>query len=97
MQPKAEYFDALVDKNLLTNFRDTAKELKVKERDFISWLLERRYVFRDAGSKLKPYAQYVPDLFNIKEWGNGRKAGTQTMVTPKGRETFRLLLAKRAS
>lgn len=32
MRPKAEYFDDLVEKNLLTNFRDTAKELKVKEK-----------------------------------------------------------------
>lgn len=94
MQPKAEYFDTLVDRNLLTSFRDTAKELKIKERVFISWLLDRKYVFRAAGGKLKPYAQYVPDLFNIKEWGNSNKVGTQTLVTPKGRETFRLLLAK---
>lgn len=33
MQPKAEYFDELVDRNLLTNFRDTAKELQVGEKD----------------------------------------------------------------
>lgn len=96
MQPKADYFDALVDRNLLTSFRDTAKELKVKERDFINWLLEKKYVFRDQKGKLKPYAAYVPDLFNIKEWGNDERAGTQTLVTPKGRETFRLLLQKLA-
>ena len=29
MQPKAEYFDELVDRNLLTNFRETAKQLGV--------------------------------------------------------------------
>ena len=31
MAPKAEYFDALVDRNLLTNFRETAKELGLLE------------------------------------------------------------------
>ena len=31
MQPKADYFDELVDRNLLTNFRETAKEMKIKE------------------------------------------------------------------
>jgi prophage antirepressor-like protein len=97
MQPKAEYFDTLVDKNLLTNFRDTAKELKIKEREFINWLLDHKYVFRDGNGKLKPYAQHVPDLFNIKEWGKNNKAGTQTLITPKGRETFRLLLVKQVS
>jgi len=94
MRPKADYFDALVDRNLLTNFRDTAKELKVKERDFIAWLLDRGYVYRDQKQQLKPYAQYVPELFQIKEWGRGEKTGVQTLITPKVRETFRLLLAK---
>ncbi|MNO32244.1 hypothetical protein D3C76_222300 [compost metagenome] len=92
MQPKADYFDALVERNLLTNFRDTAKELQVKEREFIGWLLERGYLYRDGKSKLKPYAQYVPGLFELKEWERNGKADNQTLVTPKGRETFRLLL-----
>lgn len=94
MQPKADYFDALVDRNLLTNFRDTAKELKITERAFIAWLLEKKYVYRDQGGKLKPYAQYVPNLFELKEWERSAKAGTQTMITPRGRETFRILLGK---
>ena len=35
MQPKAEYFDELVARNLLTNFRETAKELGIKEKYFV--------------------------------------------------------------
>lgn len=92
--PKAQYFDALVDRNLLTNFRDTAKELKIKEGFFIDWLLEKGYIYRDLSKKLKPYAQHVDNLFELKEWGNDKKAGTQTLITPRGRETFRLLLAQ---
>jgi len=92
--PKAQYFDALVDRNLLTNFRDTAKELKVKEGLFIDWILDKGYVYRDLSKKLKPYAQYVDNLFELKEWGNDKKAGTQTLITPRGRETLRLLLAQ---
>lgn len=93
LQPKADYFDALVDRNLLTNFRDTAKELKVKEREFIDWLLNRGYVYRDAKRKLKPYAQHVPALFEMKEWERNGKADNQTLITPKGRETFKLLIS----
>jgi len=96
MQPKAEYFDALVDRNLLTNFRDTAKELRIKQTDFINWLLDKKYLYRDQKGKLKPYAQFVPELFQLKEWARGEKADVQTLVTPKGRETFRLLLERRA-
>ena len=95
MKPKADYFDALVDRRLLTNFRDTAKELKVKERFFIEWLLENKFVYRDQKGKLKPYAQYVPSLFELKEWERNGRADVQTLITPKGRETFRLLLTKR--
>lgn len=91
MKPKADYFDALVESNLLTNFRETAKELQVKERKFIDWLQEQGYVYRDAKGKLIPYAQHVPRLFEIKEWERNGKSGVRTLITPKGRETFRLL------
>lgn len=92
MRPKADYFDALVDRNLLTNFRDTAKELKIRPSRFINWLLQKKYIYRDQKKRLKPYAEYVPDLFNLKEWERNEKADVQTLITPKGRETFRLLL-----
>ena len=93
MLPKAEYFDELVDRNLLTSFRETAKLLKVKERDFINFLIERKYLYRDKKGKLTPFAERNDGLFEIKETFNEKTAwrGTQTLVTPKGRETFRLL------
>ena len=93
MKPKADYFDELVDRNLLTNFRETAKQLEVKERDFIQFLLNKKYIYRDKRGKLMPYADKNNGLFEIKECFNEKTqwSGTQTMVTPKGRETFRLL------
>lgn len=92
-KPKAEYFDALVDRKLNINFRDTAKEIGVKEKDFIKFLLDRQYLYRDKKGQLKPIASYVDKgLFEIKEWTNKNKSGNQTLITPKGRETSRLLL-----
>lgn len=41
MQPKADYFDELVDRNLLTGIRETAKELKVKQNTFVNFLLDK--------------------------------------------------------
>ena len=93
-KPKADYFDALVNTNLLTSFRDTAKELKVKESLFIQFLLDKKYIYRDKRNKLKPMAQYVDDLFELKEFNNGKYSDTQTRITPKGREVFRLLSDK---
>lgn len=92
MQPKAEYFDGLVSRNLLTNLRDTAKELGIKQKEFISYLLSNGYLYRDNQNKLRPYAQHTPALFELKEHSNDRYQGVQTLVTPRGRETFRLLL-----
>lgn len=91
--PKAEYFDALVDRNLLTNFRQTAKELGVKEREFVSFLLSHKYIYRDKAGHLLPYSSRNDGLFEIKECFNDKTSwkGTQTLITPKGRETFRLL------
>lgn len=94
MQPKADYFDELVDRNLLTNFRETAKELECKPEKFVEFLIERKYIYRDKRGKLLPYENKNDGLFVIRECFNEKTqwSGTQTMVTPKGRETFRLLL-----
>ncbi len=93
MQPKADYFDELVDRNLLTSFRETAKQLEVKEKELIGFLLEKKYIYRDKKGKLQPYADKNNGLFEVKECFNEKTkwSGTQTLVTPKGRETFRLL------
>lgn len=93
MQPKADYFDELVDRNLLTNFRETAKQLGVPPKKFISFLVEKKYLYRDKRGKLLPYEDRNNGLFSVKETYNEKTqwAGTQTLVTPKGRETFRLL------
>lgn len=93
MQPKAEYFDELVDRNLLTSFRETAKQLGVEEKNFISFLMEKKYIYRDKKAKLMPYADKNNGLFEVKECFNEKTkwSGTQTLITPKGRETFRLL------
>lgn len=93
MQPKAEYFDELVDRNLLTSFRETAKQLGVEEKKFISFLMEKKYIYRDKKAKLMPYADKNNGLFEVKECFNEKTkwSGTQTLITPKGREKFRLL------
>ena len=93
MRPKAEYFDELVDRNLLTSFRETAKTLGVKEKVFVNFLIDHKYIFRDKKGKLQPFAEKNKGLFELKETKNDKTGwvGTQTLITPKGRETFRLL------
>lgn len=95
MRPKADYFDELVDRNLLTNIRETAKQLRVGQKVFVNFLLDKKYLYRDLKGKLMPYAGKGDGLFEVKECFNDktRWSGVQVLVTPKGREVFRLLCA----
>lgn len=95
MKPKAEYFDDLVDRKLLTNFRDTAKEFHLGQKRFIAFLTVNGYAYRDAKGRILPHQKHVDaGLFELKECRSERNrwAGMQTLITPRGRETFRLLL-----
>ena len=88
MKPKAEYFDEIVDRGGLTNFRDTAKLLGVSEKAFIFLLIDKKYIYRDQKGTLKPVAKYVGTYFDLKEWVRGEKTVTQTLVTVKGKDHF---------
>lgn len=94
MTPKADYFDALVDRKLNTSIRDTAKELGIGERYFVQFLKDRRYIYRDQKKELRPYSDKNKGLFVLKEYKSqySEHAGLQMLITPKGRETFRLLI-----
>lgn len=85
--PKVTYFDQVIDKNGLTNFRDTAKMLGWKPRAFNQLLEEHGYIYRTGSKKtIKPYAEYVAKgYFEIKDTNSGF---TQTLITPKGRAFF---------
>lgn len=93
MQPKADYFDELVDRNLNTGIRETAKMYGIGQKDFVVFLLNKKYLYRDKRGRLMPYMDKNDGLFEVKECFNDKTkwAGTQVLITPKGRETFRLL------
>lgn len=94
LEPKANYYDQLVDKNLLTNFRNTAKQLNIPQKAFIDFLLTNDFVYRDKHQRLLPYSRKNKGYFEVKEWisEDGRLVGIQTLITPKGRNYFLVLL-----
>ena len=96
MKPKADYFDRLVDRNTLTNFRETAKQFGVAPKKFVAFLIENNFVYRDKRGRLLPTEGKNDGLFEVKECINDKNkwSGTQTLLTPKGREVLRLLLNK---
>ena len=94
LEPKAKYFDELVNNNLLTNFRNTAKELHIPQKVFIQFLIDQNLIYRDKKSRLLPYAKNNKGYFEVKEWckEESEAVGIQTFVTPKGRNYLLLLI-----
>lgn len=94
LESKAKYFDELVDNNLLTNFRNTAKELHIPQKVFIQFLIDKELIYRDKKNRLLPYAKNNKGYFEIKEWcrNDNDAVGIQTFVTPKGRHFLLLLI-----
>lgn len=94
LEPKAKYFDELVDNNLLTNFRNTAKELHIPQKVFIQFLIDKGLIYRDKKNRLLPYAKNNKGYFEIKEWcrDDNDAVGIQNFVTPKGRHFLLLLI-----
>lgn len=83
------------DRNLLTGIRETAKELHVKQTEFVNFLIDNHYLYRTQKKKLMPYSEHIESgLFELKEFTNQKNGftTTQTLITPKGRETFNLIL-----
>lgn len=89
LAPKADYYDALVDANLLTSFREFAKETKIPEQRLINGLITLGYLYRDRRGKVLPYSPKCDEWFRVKECGKRKNGFTiQTLITPKGREKF---------
>ncbi len=90
MEPKAEYYDALVETNLLTNIRQTAKELHIGERTFTSLLIELGLCYRSPRGIILPYSGMTDKGYaQIKEYSNGTWSGVYTLFTPAGRAFIR--------
>ncbi|MGI5085855.1 phage antirepressor KilAC domain-containing protein [Treponema putidum] len=88
-KPKVEYFDTLINRGNSTNIRNTAKELKIPERQFIKMLQLDGFLYRDRQGQLCPYSEYIQKgYFEVKEWQQGEKTGTQTLITVEGKQFF---------
>jgi len=89
LKPKANYFDNLANTNLLTNLRDTAKELGVPPLIFNRWLRDNNYIYYDSKGSIKPYQNKNDGFFVMKEvFIKNGGSRVQTFVTQKGREKF---------
>ena len=97
LAPNGEYFDDLVERNLLTNFTKVAYQLNIKRKTFIDWLIRDKFIYRDQKNRLVPYAKYAHTYFHVND-AKGKYSkwvGNQTLITPEGKEAFRLLYERR--
>ncbi len=86
LQPKADYFDAIVDTNLLTNVRTTAKELGIPERLFTFLLEDMDLAFRTPQKLLIPTAYMMNNGYAVlKEYSRNGHGGVYMLFTPLGR------------
>ena len=95
MQPKADYYDHFMITGECTNIRTTAKEIEFPERKFVKLLLNRGFLYRSPSGTLLPYAvEKNNELFIVKDYFNNGHLGSQTLVTPKGKDFFKALCAE---
>lgn len=81
-----DYFDLSSTKEFIYTIA------KRENYDRGNYPLENKYMYRDKKKQLRPYAEHVPSLFQIKDYENNGHTGQQVLLTPKGKETFRLLV-----
>lgn len=87
---KAWFADRVIDSGENMCIRETAKELGVKESDFTSMLVERKYLYRNKSNqnRLFPYSSpQCRGVFVVKEvqFKGGMTYQSQTLITPAGR------------
>ena len=90
-KPKVAAHDLLINTTNLISMRICAKEIKVPEKKFITYLLENGFLYRDGHGKLIPYAKpKVNGLFDVKTIfsPDGQHSFYQTMITPEGLAYF---------
>ena len=98
-KPKTIFADAVSTSKTSILVGDLAKLIcqngyQIGQKRLFSWLRDNGYLVKSGSSYNMPMQRYVEQgLFEVKEFVNEKTgfSSTQTLVTPKGRETFRLL------
>lgn len=89
LTPRAAVADRLTGADGLLSIRDAAKSLKMKERAFVVWLLENKWLYRDMKGRLRGYSDKTPKYVDHKATpiptvDDADKVSLQVMITPGG-------------
>lgn len=92
MKPKVEYYNEMIDAGEARSIRDTAQLLGIKEKEFVWWLTEKKFLYRDKKGRLKPYSKHVGKIFITKDFETKKFSGSQVMVSAEGRLYFKKII-----
>lgn len=91
--PKVEVYNRLIDRSGLVNIRETAKELNVKVKVLVVWLIGHGWCFRGRHGEIVATAEAVRrKLMAIRECESHGKVFQQSLITAKGRAKLALAL-----
>lgn len=92
---KADYFDQFVATDILTNIRNTAKELHIPEKLFTYMLVEMGFAYR-KNSRLWPQSFMVNYGYaELKDYVVGNHGGCYMLFTPLGKIYLQKRIAQR--
>lgn len=80
IQPKADVYDIIANRDNTYTIRDTAKLLKMRPKDLTDWLLANGWIYGKTSATYKPFAAH--DRNHLKLFASNY--GTQVRVTGKG-------------
>jgi len=80
IQPKADVYDIIANRDNTYTIRDTAKLLKMRPKDLTDWLLANGWIYGKTSATYKPFAAH--DRNHLKLVASNY--GTQVRVTGKG-------------
>jgi prophage antirepressor-like protein len=87
--PKAAYYDQFINPTNCTNIRTTAKEMEISERRLCRCLIDSGFLYRSPSGTLLPYANDKnKEFFIVRDFIKNGHFGSQTLITPKGKELF---------
>ena len=91
--PKVEVYNRLIDRSGLVNIREAAKELNVKVKVLVVWLIGHGWSFRGKHGEIVATAEAVRrKLMAIRECESHGKVFQQSLITAKGRAKLALAL-----
>ena len=93
LRPKAEAYDAFLDVEKFSNFRDASKLVGCSQKRLMKLLNDGGYVYKNDRGEYRHYAKYA-ELFALRPYVKGRRFGKQLMLTIAGVNHFRNVVAE---